>query len=129
MGLSTHLIKSKIKNEWNCICISWHFIVISAAAFGGLWLPSQPSSSLLCPLRFLSSPNPHHHKDRHCIVQPSRTVRSRPFLLLEKKLPFSILLSIHSPDILSSCPNHLILCAFTNRTMSCPLISSFTSAL
>jgi hypothetical protein len=51
------------------------------------------------------------------------------FLLLENNLSFSILLGIHSSDILSTCPSHLSLCAYTNCTMSCPLISSFTSAL
>ena len=50
-------------------------------------------------------------------------------LIQENNHSFSILSGIYSLNILIMCPSHLILCVFTNLTMSRPSNSSFNSTL
>jgi hypothetical protein len=91
-------------------------------ALGGLQLSSQLSpacSVLYCSLQ-------PRHKANHHTVQPSLMGLS---ILLENNLPLYIILGIRSFDILPTCSSHLTLCAITNLTVSCNLISSFNSAL
>jgi hypothetical protein len=42
----------------------------------------------------------------------------RPYLPVENKFPFNILLGIRSFDIFCTYRSHVILCAFTNLTVS-----------
>jgi hypothetical protein len=72
-------------------------------------------TTLLQPALSSTLPLQSRHEVNHHIVQPSCMGLS---ILLEKNLPLYINLSIRSFDILSTCPSHLTLYAFTNLTAS-----------
>ena len=68
----------------------------------------QPSLSSTLPLQPLT----------HITTLSNHLVHGCPLPLFGNNLTFKILLSICSSNIFSTCPSHLILCAFTNFTMS-----------
>jgi hypothetical protein len=66
---------------------------------------------------------------RSLSTSSSHLILGIPFLLLEYSLPFNLHFGSALSSILSTCPNHLILCDLINLTISSPFSNVFMSSL
>jgi hypothetical protein len=81
-------------------------------SLGLLYIYPSSSLSILSPPSYSKLSTSSNH-----------LLRGLPFLLLEYSLPFNILFGIALSSILSTYPNHLILCDLINITISSPFVS------
>jgi hypothetical protein len=85
------------------------YLPLGATALGEPWPPLQPVSTALYSSSSLSILSLFIFF-RSFSTSSSHQNLGLPFLNLEHSLPFNILFGIALSSILSTCPNHLILC-------------------